>query len=70
MVNLYTLSLEIAHECNLNCRYCYLGAKKNKVMNSNMAKEAVDMSIFPGRMLQDTSAITGNTDTSRKMETF
>lgn len=27
-------------------------------------------SIFPGRMLQDTSAITGNTDTSRKMETF
>ena len=45
MVNLYTLSLEIAHECNLNCRYCYLGAKKNKVMNSNMAKEAVDMSI-------------------------
>ena len=40
---MYTLSLEIAHECNLNCRYCYLGAKKNKVMNSNMAKEAVSI---------------------------
>lgn len=42
---MYTLSLEIINKCNLNCRYCYLGEKKNTYMDFETAKKAVDIAI-------------------------
>lgn len=42
---MYTLSLEIVNECNLNCNYCYLGKKKNKVINKDTINNALNIAM-------------------------
>lgn len=54
---MYTLSLEIINECNLNCKYCYLGEKKNKKMTEDTAKSAMDIAIHEAKKQNDKSLI-------------
>ena len=42
---MYTLSLEIINKCNLNCKYCYLGEKKNTYMSIDVAKKSVEIAL-------------------------
>lgn len=42
---MYTISVEITNQCNLNCSYCYLGQKKNYYMDTKTFKEAINLSI-------------------------
>ncbi len=39
-----SLTLELIEQCNLNCKHCYLGPKKNKVINLKKFKEIIDSS--------------------------
>lgn len=42
---MYTLSLEIINKCNLNCKYCYLGEKKNTYMSTDIARKSIEIAI-------------------------
>ncbi len=42
---MFVLSLEIVHGCNLNCKYCYLGEKKKKIMDFEMIKDTVNLAL-------------------------
>lgn len=54
---MYTLSLEIINACNLNCKYCYLGEKKNKKMMEDIAKSAMDIAIHESKKQSDKTLI-------------
>lgn len=50
---MYNLSLEIINACNLNCSYCYLGEKKNKVISIGDATKAIDIGIHEAQKQYD-----------------
>ncbi|BCJ94803.1 thioether cross-link-forming SCIFF peptide maturase [Anaerocolumna cellulosilytica] len=54
---MYTLSLEVVNQCNLNCKYCYLGEKKNRKMPKDTAKSAMDLSIHEARKQRDKTLV-------------
>ncbi len=42
---MYTLSLELVNECNLNCSYCYLGKKKNRRISRDNICRAIELAM-------------------------
>lgn len=54
---MYTLSLEVINKCNLNCRYCYLGKKKNTNMSMDTAKKAIEIAVHEARKQNDRTLI-------------
>lgn len=48
------ISLSLTHDCNLACTYCYAGSKRQRVMESSMARKALDFAFgfsAPSRQL-------------------
>jgi uncharacterized protein len=39
------LTLGLTHDCNLDCPYCYAGAKSRAVMDDNTARRALEMAV-------------------------
>ena len=54
---MYTLSLEIINKCNLNCRYCYLGEKKNTYMSFENAKKVIDIAAHEAQKQYDRTLV-------------
>jgi len=54
---MYTLSLEILNKCNMNCSYCYLGEKTNKIMDEWIAHQAIDIAIHEAKKQKDKSLL-------------
>lgn len=42
---MYTLTLELLQKCNMDCEYCYLTNKMDKVMEYDVAIKAIDHAI-------------------------
>ncbi|CAK7051069.1 radical SAM protein [Tissierella sp.] len=42
---MYFLTLELINACNMTCKYCYLGSKKNKLMSKNTIERSIDICI-------------------------
>lgn len=51
--DMFVLALEIIHQCNLNCNYCYLGKKKNKRMSTETIDNAIAMGIKEAKKQND-----------------
>ncbi len=50
---MFVLALEIIQKCNLRCRYCYLGEKKNKDMANSTIEDAIKIGLENAKKQDD-----------------